>query len=174
MSIDVDPYRVTINVISNDDNIKGLDFTEDDKSDPLLVQDFIKNKSEIYQKNNLTSLWAVKYDNVLVGFFALSMNSLKKDSMEEDDKVPKATTKRYPAMYLGQMGIDKKFRGRKLGHWICQYCVGLARQIQPRIACKVILLQTDDVRSKFYEKEGFKKTREKTQDAKIWMYKRVS
>ena len=32
----------------------------------------------------------------------------------------------HPAMLLGQLGVDKKYRGKRIGSDICNFCLGLA------------------------------------------------
>lgn len=169
----VDQKLIKIRTYSSKDKLKKLDFTEDDNTDPLDIADFIKTKSDIYHSSRLTSMWSVIYRGKLVGFFAISMNALATDNMHEGDRIKKITTKRYPAILLGQMGIDKKFRNRDLGYWVCQHCIGLGRRITPKVACKVIMLHTNEDKSGYYEKKlGFKRTIQKT-SGRITMYKRI-
>jgi Acetyltransferase (GNAT) family len=169
----VDPKKICIRQFSSTDHLHKLDFREENNTDPLGVHDFIKAKAMSYHSNHLTSLWSVRYEGKLVGYFTISMNALGTDSIQEEDRVKKATTNRYPAMLIGQMGVDKNFRCRNIGYWICQYCIGLARKITPKIACKVIILHTNEEKSRFYkEKIGFERTTQGT-TGKITMYKRV-
>ena len=174
MSADkVNPKEIRIRLYSKKDKLKNLDFTENDHTDPLEIDNFVKTKSDFYHSNKLTSMWSVRYQGNLVGFFAMSMNALATDNMQEGDRIKKATTKRYPAILLGQMGIDKKFRNRDLGYWVCQHCIGLGRKITPKIACKVIMLHTNADKAGYYEnKLGFQRTTQKTA-GKITLYKRI-
>jgi DNA-binding MltR family transcriptional regulator len=73
MDIRVDGEDIKITEYANED-LTQLDFTDDGQADPLNVHDFFQSpKVKSFQENKLTSIWAVRYKEQLVGYFTLSM-----------------------------------------------------------------------------------------------------
>jgi len=164
----INPDDLDIDIVSDDDDISVLDCTEQDGTDPLGVQDFLGTKAQIYHRNNLASLWRVKYEGKIVAFFTLSMSSIGLDQVPQRNQV-KETSARYPALLIGQMGVDKNYHGRKIGDAICKHCIGLARKVNERVACACITLQTTEDKALFYQKYFFETTK-KLRNGKIAMY----
>ncbi|MEW6605630.1 MAG: hypothetical protein AB1351_13215 [Thermoproteota archaeon] len=65
----VDPDKLSFELFTTSDNFSALDFTEEDGTDPLGIDDFIKNKFSDYLQNNLTSIWTVRYEGHIVAYF---------------------------------------------------------------------------------------------------------
>lgn len=164
----INPDDLDIDIVSAGDDISILDCTELDGTDPLGVQDFLVTKALIYSKNNLTSLWRVKYEEKIVAFFTLSMSSIGLEEVPRSRQV-KEMTAHYPALLIGQMSVDKKYRGRKIGDAICKHCIGLARKFNERVACACITLQTTEARALYYQQYFFETTR-KLRNGQVVMY----
>jgi predicted GNAT family N-acyltransferase len=164
----INPDDLDIDIVSAEDDISVLDCTELDGTDLLGVQDFLKTKALIYSKNNLASLWRVKYKGKIVAFFTLSMSSIGLEEVPRSRQI-KEMTARYPALLIGQMGVDKKYRGRKIGDAICKHCIGLARKFNERVACACITLQTTEDKASYYQQYFFETTR-KLKNGQIAMY----
>ncbi|MDE1816570.1 MAG: GNAT family N-acetyltransferase [Thaumarchaeota archaeon] len=164
----INPDELDIDIVSDNDDISTLNCRESDSTDPLGVQDFLETKAQIYSKNNLTSLWRVKYKGKIVAFFSLSMSSIGLDDVPRSKQV-KEMTARYPALLIGQMGVDKNYRGRKIGDAICKHCIGLARKFNERIACACITLQTTEDKASYYQQYFFETTR-KLRNGQVAMY----
>lgn len=164
----INPDDLDIDIASSGDDILVLDCTELDGTDPLGVQEFIKTKASTYKKNNLATLWLVKYREKTVAFFTLSMSSVGLDQVPRSRQV-KEMTARYPALLIGQMGVDKRYRGRKIGDAICKHCIGLARKFNERVACSCITLQTTDDKASYYRQYFFEATR-RLKNGQVAMY----
>jgi GNAT superfamily N-acetyltransferase len=78
-------------------------------------------------------------------------------------------TASYPALLIGQMGVDKNYRGRKIGDAICKHCIGLARKFNERVACACITLQTTEDKASYYQQYFFETTR-KLRNGQVAMY----
>ena len=117
-----------------------------------------------------SSVWKVIHEGQIIAFFTVSMNSVGLEIIPQESRV-KEMGGRYPAMLLGQMWVGPSFRGRQVAYWICQYVMGLARKIKPKVACSCVILQTDDDERKIkpYTKARF--VRSKTSNGKIWMHR---
>lgn len=168
----IDPDKLDFSRFSPSDDYSGKDFTEDDGTDPLGVDQFIRTKASVYDSSDLSRVYTVRYDGEIVGFFAASMSAIEIKRLSPSDVVDGASTKYYPALLLGQMGVDKKHRGKKIGYWICMYSMGLAIEVNPKVACTAVCLETNKV--DYYAKCGFSYSGTQKGKAKVWMYRRIS
>lgn len=170
----IDKTDLKIRELNNSDNLQSLDLTESNRSDPLSVNDFFhSSKVQNFQKNNLASTWVVYYNNTLVGCFSLSMSVIRKNELNDSEIVIDAKNINvYPAVLLGQFGIDKDFRGRDIGYWIIQHIIGLTRRLRKKIACRYIVLQTDSDHISIYNRFNFRSSKKSNQKL-IWMYKKL-
>lgn len=155
-------------------DLSKLDFTDKDGTDPLGVDEFAKKKALAYHKNKLSTVRVVIYENELVAYFAVSMSSIGIDQLDNKEKIPEATPRRYPSMLLGQLGVDKKYRGRGIGKEICNFCFGLAQETGEKVACRYIVLQTSEEKTSLYEDYEFVQSPKKPENGKIWMYTKIS
>ncbi len=74
---------ILIREYNHGDDIAKLDFTEDDGSDPLNVDNFFKTKVKHFLDSDLCSLFVVLYENNLVGCFTLFMNGISTKHLSE-------------------------------------------------------------------------------------------
>ena len=155
------------------EKFQNLDFREDDNSDPMEIDSFFKNKRETYHKNNLSRIWIVRENDIPVAYFTTSMNSIEIDFLTAREQVSDTTTKRYPAVLIGRMGVDKKYRKNGIGKKVCNFCTGLSSFIGQKIACRYIILETTLNKVPFYEKSGFIKAEKSPRKNKVWMYRKL-
>ena len=169
--------ELEIRELDDSDNYDKLDFTDEDGSDPLGVHEFFhSNKAREFRNQKLSTIWVVIYKEKVIACFTLSMSAINTSKLEKDEIVEKAgeiTT--YPGVLLGQLGVDKEFRHRDVGYWIGQHISGLARDFNKKIACRYIVLQTDQNKIKLYEKLQFTKSIKKPNKSNgtVWMYRNI-
>ena len=120
--------------ISSTDDFSSLHFTEKDGADLLGVDEFAKQKSIDYHNNKLSTVRIVRYKCDIVGYFAVSMSAISVEDLEGMEKVAQVTPLRYPAMLLGQLGVDVNYQGQGIGSAICDFCLGLAQVIGEKVA----------------------------------------
>lgn len=171
----IDTNRLVFTTFSKEnDDFSALDFTEGDGSDPLGVNDFIRNRATLYLSNNLCSVYTVRYEDQIVAYFTSSMSAIETKRLVDEDKISGIGILSYPALLLGQMAVDKKYRGQGIGYWICEFCTGLAREMNKRVGCALVILQTNRDKLDYYKKKcGFKHSEKQSKEGKVWMYKRV-
>lgn len=150
-----------------------LDFTDDDKTDPMEINHFFHKEKFNYQNNNLARVWIVRNNNVPLAYFTTSMNAIEVKLLAQSEQVIDATTKRYPSMLLGRMGVDKKYRKKGIALKICKFCRGLAEVTGDRIACRYVVLETKIDRQKVYKSAGFVLSEKPPKNGKVWMYRRI-
>lgn len=151
-----------------------LDLTEDDGSDPLEIDHFFHNDLEKYHNNKLSTVRLIRIDGKIIGYFTVSMNAIELNILSKDEKVTGTSTKKYPAMLLGRMGIDKKFREKGLGRSICKFCQGLADVVSESVACRYIMLHTTLNKVQFYQKLGFVQSANPPKRGIVSMYMRIA
>lgn len=169
MADPINPDLLDFDIISDESELSIIDVEEEDELDTLGVRNFLTTLALVYKKNYLTSIWKVSYEKETIAFFTISMNSVGLPIIPTEKQISEMKG-RYPAILLGQMWVNKKFRGRHVSYWISQYVKGLARRISPSIACSCIVLQTDKDERKIraYRRANFVPSKES--DGKIWMY----
>ncbi|MGI0021635.1 MAG: GNAT family N-acetyltransferase [Nitrososphaeraceae archaeon] len=151
-----------------------LDFTEQNGTDPLHIDQFFKNDLNTYMKSNLSRVWFVEENDKAIAYFTVSMSAIEIQKLDKlKEKVKGTTPTRYPAMLLGRMGVDKNHRGKQVGSSICKFCRGLAIFIGNRVACRYIILQTTQDKIPFYRKCGFIQSGVKPKNGLYWMYSRI-
>lgn len=155
-------------------DFSSLDFTDLDNTDVLGVDEFAKTKANEYHKNKLATVRVVLDKKEVVAYFTVSMSSVSVENLDSKERVARATPIRYPAMLLGQLGVDKKYRGKGIGIKICNFCLGLAQTIGKLIACRYVILQTGVDKTSLYKKVGFIVSPKLAHDKKIWMYRRLA
>jgi len=155
------------------DNFSDLNFRDDDDSDPLKVDEFIHDNPKQYIDNHVSTIFTVRYHNQIIAFFTISMSSIGKKDMEFDDKINNKPFHSYPALLLGQIGVDKKYRGQGIGQSICKYCRGLGQQLNENVACAFLILQTTKgLAEQYYESKCDFKWK-KSNKERVWMYRKL-
>lgn len=154
------------------DDFSDLDFRNNDGSDPLKVDEFIHENPKQYTDNHISTIFIVRYHEEIIAFFTLSMSNIGKKKIEVDDKI-NVMFDYYPALLLGQIGVDKKYRGNGIGQYICKYCRGLGQELNKKVACAFLILQTSKkLAEQYYEpKCNFKWM--KSNKEKVWMYRKL-
>ncbi|MGH2611955.1 MAG: GNAT family N-acetyltransferase [Rhabdochlamydiaceae bacterium] len=160
--------------LSSQHDLSRLDFTEIDGTDPLKVDEFAKIKARPYHQSRLSTVRVVKYEGKIVAYFAVSMFAISVEQLDKSEKVSEATPIRYPAMLLGQLGVDKEYRKKGIAKEICRFCFGLAQDTGEQVACRYMVLQTNVEKTKLYEHFDFVKSPKKPENGKIWMYTKIS
>ncbi len=157
---------------SKDDFLK-LNFKQKDGSDPLDIYKFIHNNPLDHVTNHVSKIYSIRYADQLTAFFTLSMSQIESQYLNDEDDINKVKFNVYPALLLGQLGIDKDFRGQGLGYYIILYCLGLGQILSEKVGCAFLILRTTrTLAEKYYEpKYNFKWKRNYKQ--KVWMYRKL-
>jgi hypothetical protein len=168
----IDPSKLDFDTLLKTDNFTDLDFTQKDGQDPLGVNEFIHNNPERYIENHVSTIYTVKYENNIVGYFTLSMSHIGIKDMMGDDHLD-VPFPNYPALLLGQLGVAKKYRGNKIGEEICKYCRGIGQEMDMKAACGFLILRTTvPLAKKFYEPYCDFSWKPK-EEGKVWMYSKL-
>jgi hypothetical protein len=171
-SIDPDSDKLDIDPYSPTDDFSNLDFRQTDRSDPLGVHTYIHTNPLDYIQNHISTIYSVRYGGKLAGYFTLSMSNIGKKDMLREDAIAIHFLD-YPALLLGQMGVDRNYRGRQIGEKICSFCRGIAQDINEKAACAFLILRTTtDLARGYYEPYCHFKWKPK-EEGKVWMYRKL-
>ena len=166
--------ELSFSTLESNDDILKLDCTETDGSDSLNVNEFIHKHAIKSHNAKLTTVYMVRYKNEIVACFSLSMFVIKEKKLTKEDQVKDSPFSSYPAILLGQMCVDKQYRGRDIGKHICKFSLGVVSNISKRVGCMCLVLHTNESKRDYYvNKCGFGKAKEDPTDRTIWLYKRV-
>ena len=158
------------------DNLLNLDLTQTDGSDPLLVEEYVKNYIIKDIENNSIKAYVVTYEENAIAFFTLSMSvicskSLLKGNDEDDDKLKKFV---FPALLMGWIGIDKKYRCFGIGRYICLFCMGLAQKTNEKMACAFFIFRTTkSLAEKIYGPKYYFRWKKDTPNRIVWAYRKI-
>jgi hypothetical protein len=168
----IDPNKLKFKIYDPTmDNLSDLDFTQNDGSDPLLVEQYIKSNLLRGIKNENVKIYVVKYEDIAIAFFTLSISVICRNNLCTDENGLKDFI--YPALLMGKIGIDKKYRCFNIGKYICLFCLGLAQITNEKIACTFFVFKTTkSLAEKIYGPKYY--FRWKNTDSKIvWVYRRI-
>ena len=114
---------------------------KEDGTDPHGLQEFITNEALKYQTERLGVTYLVFQDSAPVAFLTVSMSCLKISELDAEEQVSEVKVP-YPALLLGRLAVEKKHRHKDIGTFLCQWVIGLARDISGRVGCRYVALHT--------------------------------
>ena len=145
----IDPSKLRFLHFSEIDDFSILDFKQFDGSDPLGVDKFIHEEIRTYLENPaFKSLFPSDVDSYL-------------------------ETKLYPALLIGKIGIDKGYRGRKMGQYICSFCSGIGQELHRHTGCAFLILRTTASLARRYYAPRFNFKWKAQEKGNVWMYRRL-
>jgi hypothetical protein len=154
------------------DILSDLDFTQNDGSDPLLVDKYTKNHlKEIGNIKNIKA-YLVKHEEKIIAFFTLRMTLIRSNNLSYYDK-DEFKGFNSPALLMDKIGIDKKYRCFKIGKYICLFCLGLAQKTNENQPCTFFIFKTTkSLAEKIYgPKYHFKWKR--SDNKLVWIYRKI-
>lgn len=117
------------------------------------LNDFLKHDcpSQLERKEAITKLALL--DGVIVGYITLLADSI---TLHDDEKADFAF-KQVPALKIGRLGVNSKFKGQDIGTALMKYAVGVAFRMNDElgVGCRFLTVDSDPDAIKFYEKMGF-------------------
>jgi predicted GNAT family N-acyltransferase len=166
--------ELCFSLLESSDDISKLDCTDEDKSDPLQVNEFIHNHARTAHEAKLTAVYVVKHAKKIISCFTVSMFVIKAKRLVDKEQVKDSPIKSYPAILLGQMCVDKAYRGVDVGIHMCTFALGIASNVSKRVGCKCVVLHTNEKMEAYYEKKcKFIRAKVDPSDETVWMYRPI-
>ena len=135
----------------------------------MLLNDFINKEAVRFQEERLGVTYLVYIHSELIGFVTISMAHIKTQKMHLDDKL-KIQIENYPALQIGQIGIEKSFQKKGLGRRIMKWCMSEAIKYSEQIGCRILVLNSLPTSIGFYERCNFVAIKGQEKRKQITMY----
>jgi predicted GNAT family N-acyltransferase len=145
----------------NDFSVKKLDDKTDlsefdcSDNDDLGLDEFIRKEALEYQNEGMGVTHLFYNNDKIAGYITVAMGSIGVKMTELEVEI--YDKKRYPALWLGRIGVHNNLRRRAVGKCMVLWCIGLAKRVSTEMGCRFIVLVTKDAsRIKFYAECGFR------------------
>ena len=124
--------------------------------DTMGLNEFYHKEALNYQKERCGKTFIFFYDDKTIGFITMSMNAIERNQIKEKNGKLPFRLREYPAVLIGRIAVDNKWRSMHIGEHICKWAIGYSIYLSDLIGCRYIILQTDEIHKGFYEKLKFK------------------
>ena len=118
------------------------------------INEFIQKEASPFQKERLGITYLAYLKGRLAGFVTISMADMKTNKMELNQKLP-IKIENYPALQIGQLGVDKQFQRNGVGGLLVKWCVSKAIEYSESIGCRLLVLNAIPISVDFYKKCNF-------------------
>ena len=166
---DVDLRQLTVRKLDEGVELSDFDCSLDDD---LGLNEFIHEEAMQYQNESLGVTHLFYHQDCLVGYVTVAMGSIgvRETRLYLPFFGPK---RRYPALLLGRLGVDNRYRNRNIGHCICLWSIGLAKELSKKVGCRFVVLMTNQSKVGFYLKSGFEICPKYEKKQKVLVYFRI-
>jgi hypothetical protein len=141
--------KLDIEILRESDNFDG--FICGNKE----IDEFIHDEAWDFQTERLGVSYVFRFDAEIVGFVTLSMADLRKEKMEDEDKL-QIGKENYPALQISQLAVCKKLTRKKIGTFLCDFSLAKAYEFSEKVGCRFLVLNAKREVMGFYIKYGFK------------------
>lgn len=127
-----------------------------------MLDRYLKTRALAECNQLLSKTYVISDENKVIAFCTLVLHSLKNDEKELFIDKNQIDQQRVPALLIGQLAVDKRFKGRKIGASLIQRMIKFALDINRYVHFPVIIVDahTSNLVS-YYENKGFKKFKDK-------------
>ena len=120
-----------------------------------IVDDWVKRHSTSARRQRSAVIYAVYCDGVVAGFYTLSTHSVARADIGGGWFVRNAP-EQVPAVLLGMLGVDERFRGRGLGASLLRDAIQNALKVADLAGARALVVDpTGELAASFYEHFGF-------------------
>jgi len=147
--LEIEPFLETRNVQSFDCGNKALN-------------DFLCTKEVAdYEKEGLGKTYLVYFHGDLVAYFTVSFDGLRVQYLQKVKSFTKFAEMRnetIPALKIGRLAVDSRFKRRRIGEGLLKYIAGMALDMGKRTGVRLLILQAKPESIPFYTACGFQLT----------------
>lgn len=138
------------------------------------IQDFLTEYAMIFQNKSLGVSYIVYNHSKIVGFFTISMDSLRIRKIRTEDQVGYANIDYYPSIKIGQLCIDIDCENQRIGPFILNVICGIGMEFSEKIGCRFLSVNTLPSAQTWYEKHGFSPLKDQKGRKKLSYYLDIS
>ena len=123
------------------------------------VNKFLKFEALQAATEGFTVTWLFLHDGAVVAYVGLANASVKLDIAERKGLALNPNWDSWPALLIGYLGVDKRYRGRGLGDHLLNFALGEAQLLGERVGCKFLVADVfpEEHAIAMYERNGFKR-----------------
>ena len=120
------------------------------------LNDFLKNDTLINQEQLINRTYVCYYQEQLVGYFALTTDTIQVKSIDNLDCVDGFPYSRYSALKLARLATHESFAGRGVGSYMLHIAIYLTQRVSNIAGCRYVTVDSKPESVGFYIKHGFK------------------
>ncbi len=113
------------------------------------VNNFLKNESLWEKAENLTNIYIFHKDFEVVAYSALYSCHFRYRNSTLNKEF------RYPGICIGQLGVDKRYKGKGLGKLLIQHAISISHSIRNNIGCRIIYVEALKNAKKYWISNNF-------------------
>lgn len=153
-----------------DDNIDLSQF----KCGSREIQDFLTEYAMIFQNKSLGISYIVYSNSKMVGFFTISMDSLRIRKIKTEDRIGYDNIDYYPSIKIGQLCVDIDCEKQRIGQFMLNVICGIGMEFSEKIGCRFLSVNTIPTAQTWYEQRGFTPLKDQKGRKKLSYYLDIS
>lgn len=145
------------------------------------LDEFLKEDAYNQQEKNLNVTYLAIYKDEVIGYVSLLTDKIK---CKQIDKSIQSEYESYPAIKIGRLAVNEKYKGLGLGNKILASISELIKEISEEVGVSFITVDAYCNARKFYLKNSFKQKRihnseklkrksQRDETTSIFMYKHI-
>ncbi len=119
------------------------------------LNEFLKEDAQKYKNQLIAKTYLALYNQEVIAFFSIMNDSIKLDPLETENTQKLQRLHEYPALKIGRLAVDKRFKKKGIGTFIFKYILGLTQIINDYASCRFLTVDSYHESIPFYEKIGF-------------------
>jgi len=151
--------ELRFSILSPDHDLSGFICCEKD------LEDFLKDDALTSQNNRISVTHLVFWNDVIVGFFTLTTDSIEVKGILDGDGVEDYPYSRYPALKIARLATDDHYTNRGIGMHMLREILVMTITISHNVGCRIITVDAKTRSIGFYEAFGFRRTLRKQTDS---------
>ena len=165
----IDSGKLEFKILETSDDLSSFDCSKDDT---MGLNEFIHEEALQYQKEKLGITYLFFHENNVVGFVTLAMSQI--EVKETPPRLPfPVTIKYYPALKIGRLAVDNKYREKNVGTNICLWSLYFAEDLSKGIGCRFVVVLTQGKTINFYEKCDFEIVPKYKNKPKVFLFLKI-
>ena len=146
------------------------DYLDDFQSADDDLNNFLKDDAFNNQKSMLSVTMLVYLNNILISYFSLTNDSIRKKLVHPEDGESDYPYSHYPALKIARLAVHREWEGKGTGTAMLIESVATAFTIAKYAGCRIITVDAKKESAGFYEKYGFKKANADRETDTVPMY----
>ena len=142
--------ELRIKSLREEDDLASFCSTSDELND-FLKSDALKAQNDLISRTYLC-YWKVS----LTGFVTLTTDTIGYNLIEQSDGIDGYVYRKYPAIKIARLAVDKRYKRRGIGQNLLFWAVGKAYEVSKQIGCRYITVDAKRESLDFYLKYEFK------------------